>query len=103
MQEKTSDDKILTAAPLVCGMLSLLSFVIYYYNANHAPYLNIDVIFLGPIFSLIGMVISIVRRKSRKTHPVLWMSGVLSCLLGFVICIMILIALVLLIEAKLNE
>ncbi len=29
---------VLLAMPLALGMLSLLSFVLYYYSANHPPY-----------------------------------------------------------------
>ena len=71
------------AAVLVFGILSLFSFVLYFYSANHAPYTYIDVIFLGPLFSFIGIVISIITRKSRKIYPALWISGIISCMLGY--------------------
>ena len=57
--------------------------VLYFYSANHAPYTCIDVIFLGPLFSFIGIVISIITRKTRKIHPALWISGIISCMLGY--------------------
>ena len=47
-------------------------------------YTYIDVIFLGPLFSFIGSVISIITRKTRKIHPALWISGIISCMLGFI-------------------
>lgn len=46
-------------------------------------YTYIDVIFLGPLFSFIGIVISIITRKSRKIYPALWISGIISCMLVF--------------------
>ena len=46
-------------------------------------YTYIDVIFLGPLFSFIGSVISIITRKTRKIHPALWISGIISCMLGY--------------------
>ena len=87
MKEKISTNKILASISLAFGMLSLFSFVLYFYSANHAPYTYIDVIFLGPLFSFIGIVISIITRKSRKIHPALWISGVISCMLGFIVCL----------------
>ena len=71
------------AAVLVFGILSLFSFVLYFYSANHAPYTYIDVIFWGPLCSFIGIVISIITRKTRKMHPALWISGIISCMLGY--------------------
>ena len=71
------------AAVLVFGILSLFSFVLYFYSANHAPYTYIDVIFCGPLCSFIGIVISIITRKTRKIHPALWISGIISCMLGY--------------------
>ena len=57
--------------------------VLYFYSANHAPYTYIDVIFCGPLCSFIGIVISIITRKTRKIHPALWISGIISCMLGY--------------------
>ena len=68
MKEKISTNKILASTSLVFGILSLFSFVLYFYSANHAPYTYIDVIFLEPLYSFIGIVISVNTRKSRKIH-----------------------------------
>ena len=38
MKEKISTNKILASTSLVFGILSLFSFVLYFYSANHAPY-----------------------------------------------------------------
>ena len=53
------------------------------------PYTYIDVIFWGPLCSFIGIVISIITRKTRKIHPVLWISGIISCMLGFIVCMFV--------------
>ena len=82
-------DTIMKAAVLVFGILSLFSFVLYFYSANHAPYTYIDVIFWGPLCSFIGIVISIITRKTRKIHPALWISGIISCMLGFIVCMFV--------------
>lgn len=100
MQEKISANKILSSIPLMFGILSLFSFVIYFYSANHAPYTYIDVIFLGPFFSFVGIVISIITRKSRKIYPALWTSGIISCMLGFIVCMLVFIVLIMLMAAK---
>ena len=76
MKEKISTNKILASTSLVFGILSLFSFVLYFYSANHAPYTYIDVIFCGPLCSII-------TRKTRKIHPALWISGIISCMLGY--------------------
>ena len=100
MKEKISTNKILASTSLVFGILSLFSFVLYFYSANHAPYTYIDVIFLGPLFSFIGIVISIITRKSRKIHPTLWISGIISCMLGFIVCMFVFGMLIVLMAAK---
>ena len=100
MKEKKSTNKISVSISLAFGILSLFSFVLYFYSANHAPYTYIDVIFLGPLFSFIGIVISIITRKSRKIHPVLWISGIISCMLSFIVCTFVFIVLIMLMAAK---
>ena len=66
MKEKIFTSKILVSTTLVFGIFSLFSFVLYFYSANHAPYTYIDAIFLGPLFSFVGIVISIITRKNQK-------------------------------------
>ena len=83
MKNKISENKIFIATPLILGALSLFAFALYFYSANHAPYTYIDVIFWGPLCSFIGIVISIITRKTRKIHPALWISGIISCMLGY--------------------
>ena len=48
---------VLLAMPLVLGALSLLSFVLYYYSANHPPFTFTKVIAAGPVLALAGLVI----------------------------------------------
>lgn len=42
--------------------------VLYFYSANHASYTYIDIIFWGSLCSFIGIVISVITRKSRRIH-----------------------------------
>ena len=100
MKEEISTNKILALTSLVFGILSLFSFVLYFYSANHAPYTYIAVIFWGPLCSFIGIVISIISRKSRKIHPALWISGIISCMLGFIVCMFVFSMLIVLMAAK---
>ncbi len=93
---------VLLAMPLVLGALSLLSFVLYYYSANHPPYTFTKVIATGPVLALAGLVITFITRKSRKEHPGLWVSGLVVCSLGFVICAALLALLAAIVAAMLR-
>jgi hypothetical protein len=75
-------------------LASFLAFAIYFYSANHAPYKYTDIILAGPVFSFVGIVISIIMRKSRKQYPMLWFSGLFVCLLGFLVCVCIVLLLI---------
>ena len=92
---------ITVAVPLVLGIFSIHAFVLYFYSANHAPsYKYVDIIFLGPLFTFIGVIFSVITRKSRKIYPALWMTGLVSCMFGFIICVLVFIALISLMAAK---
>lgn len=92
----------LTAVPLILGILSFLTFGLYYYSANHAPYTYTDVILAAPIFSFIGMIVSIITRKSRKQYPALWTSGLVICLFGFILCVLVIALLAMIIASAFN-
>jgi ABC-type transport system involved in multi-copper enzyme maturation permease subunit len=94
MKDRNVSGKTLVALPLILGIASFFTFVIYYYSANHAPYKYTDIILFGPVFSSVGIIISIITRKSRKQYPALWLSGLLICLLGFMICVCIILLLI---------
>ena len=79
--------KKMNSIPLICGLLSIAAFLIYVYSVNHAPYSYIDIIVLGPVFSFVGIIFSII---TRKTRTLIWWLGLLLCILGFLVCIMIL-------------
>lgn len=66
-------------------------FLIYFYGANHAPYSYTDIILLGPLFSFVGLIFSII---TRKTRTLIWWLGLLLCILGFLVCIMVFMILV---------
>ena len=55
---------------------------------------------LGTIMIVYCIVISIITRKTRKIHPVLWISGIISCMLGFIVCMFVFSMLIVLMAAK---
>lgn len=91
------------ALPLILGIISLFTLALYYYSANHEPYKYVDSILIGPVLSCIGIVISICTRKQREKHPILWMSGVITCLIGFIGCALILAVLLVFACAMLQQ
>ena len=91
MKNRMLQSKPWIVLPLFLGALSFLSFALYFYSANHAPYSYTDCILAGPVFSLVGMIFS---RKSRKAYPNLWICGLIACSLGFILCALILAILI---------
>ena len=78
--------KKMNSIPLLCGLLSIVAFLIYGYSVYHAPYSYTDIIVLGPVFSFVGLIFSIITRKERT---LIWWLGLLLCILGFLVCIMV--------------
>lgn len=101
MNKKTVS-KMLIALTLVLGVASFLTFFIYLYSANHAPYKYTGVISAGPVFSFIGIIILIITRKSRKMYPILWTSGLIICLSAFMLCFLIILLLSYIVASMFN-
>ena len=102
MKDRKPASKKLMVLPLILGITSFFTFALYYYSANHAPYTYIDIIIVGPVLSFIGVIISIITRRSRNLYPTLWASGLMVCLFGFIICIMIIVLLIMVMVAAYN-
>ena len=102
MKDKKPISKKLMMLPLILGISSFCIFALYFYSANHAPYTYINIILVGPILSFIGVIISIITRRSRKLYPTLWTSGLIVCLFSFVICVLIIILLIAIMAAAFN-
>lgn len=66
MEDKKPVNKKLMVLPLILGISSFCTFALYFYSANHAPYTYTDIILVGPILSFIGVIVSIITRRSRK-------------------------------------
>ena len=94
MKDGKPASKKMIVLPLIMGISSFFTFTLYFYSANHAPYTYTDIILVGPILSFIGVIISIITRKSRKLYPTLWTSGLVICLFGFIICVLIIVLLI---------
>jgi hypothetical protein len=90
------------ALPLILGIASFAAFAVYYYSANHAPYQYTDVIIAGPVLSFVGVVISVITRKSRTQSPTLWFSGLFICLFGFAVCVCVIFLLMMVMVAAWN-
>lgn len=102
MKDRISKNKILIAMPLILGISSFLTFALYYYSANHAPYTYTNIIVAGPILSFFGVIISILTRKNRKMYPTLWICGLITCLFGFIVCVLIILLLIMIMAAAFN-
>lgn len=102
MKDRTPKNKILIAVPLILGISSFLTFALYYYSANHAPYTYTNIIVAGPILSFFGVIISILTRKSRKMYPTLWICGLITYLFGFIVCVLIILLLIMIMAAAFN-
>lgn len=102
MKYRKPASKKLMLLQFILGISSFFTFTLYYYSANHAPYAYTDIIIVGPILSFIGVIISIVTRKSRKLYPTLWTSGLVICLFGFIICVLIIVLLIMIMAAAFN-
>lgn len=102
MKDRTPKNKILIAVPLILGISSFLTFALYYYSANHAPYTYTNIIVAGPILSFFGVIISILTRKIRKMYPTLWICGLITCLFGFIVCVLIILLLIMIMAAAFN-
>ena len=93
---------VLMIMPLLLGIASVCVFALYRYSANHAPYTYTGCIFAGPVLSFAGGVISVITRRSRKSHPALWTWGLIVCLLGVAGCVLVLVLVGLILAAALN-
>ena len=102
MKDKKQASKKLMMLPLILGISSFCTFALYYYSANHAPYTYTDIILVGPILSFIGVIVSIITRRSRKLYPTFWTSGLIVCLFSFVICVLIILLLIAVMAAASN-
>ena len=103
MEDKKPVNKKLMVLPLILGISSFCTFALYFYSANHAPYTYTDIILVGPILSFIGVIVSIITRRSRKLYPtLLWTSGLIVCLFSLVVCVLIIILLIAIMAAAFN-
>ena len=83
----TPENKKLLYAPLICGILAGLSFLVYLWSAN-TPDINLTfAVYFIPFFCLAGTIIAIINRKDINNHPAIWTFGFLISTVGLLFCI----------------
>ena len=60
MSKRLAENRLIITTPLILGIASFIVFGICFWSCNHAPYNYTEIIFAGPVLSLIGVIISII-------------------------------------------
>lgn len=68
--------------PLVMGILSVVFLGIYIWDAYHSRSSLMMVIGLVPVISTVGIIFSLIVRKTIYRHKIIWLVGFLTCLIG---------------------
>jgi len=68
--------------PLVLGILSVAVLGISIWDSYHAGALTFLIVAL-PVMSIVGVIFSLIIRKTIRKHKVIWLLGFLECLAGF--------------------
>ncbi len=68
--------------PLVLGILSVAVLGISIWDSYHAGALTFLIVAL-PVMSVVGVIFSLIIRKTIRKHKVIWLLGFLGCLAGF--------------------
>ena len=68
--------------PLILGILSVVFLGIYIWDAYHARSSLMMVIGLVPVLSTVGIIFSLIIRKTIYQHRIIWLVGFLTCLAG---------------------
>lgn len=89
MKDREPISKVLMALPLILGVSSFFPVTLFlnYYIADHVSY-TVDILLAGPIFSFIGVILSVIMRRSRELYPTLWKTGLIVCLFGLMVCVL---------------
>lgn len=67
--------------PLVLGLLSVAFVGISLWDAYHSRSLPMLIVAL-PVISVVGMIFSLIIRKTIRKHKGIWLLGFLGCLAG---------------------
>lgn len=68
--------------PLVMGILSLILLGIYIWDSYYLQSSLRMAIFVVPVLSTVGIIFSLIVRKTIYQHRIIWLVGFLSCLIG---------------------
>lgn len=82
---KSSGDSKHYFVPLNMGILSFVLFVIYLCSAFGSRSVLMCVVYFVPILSIIGLVFSYITRDARREYNLIWLSGLISCLVGLIV------------------
>ena len=88
MKDRKPASKEQVARPLMLGLFSLMLLVLSFFDVFFSFLFETPLLlFAGPILSMIGVILSIITGRSRKLYPALWTSGLVVCILGFIISV----------------
>ena len=71
--------------PLVMGIINVVIFVVYLSSAFGDRGLAMCFIYFVPFLSIIGLIFSVVTRRSRDEYFTIWICGLILCALSLVI------------------
>ena len=83
-KDRSIDDSKLIKVPLVLGVVCFVFFAVYLWSAFHGRSAVMALVIFVPLLSIIGLVISIITRRSRDNYYKIWIMGLFSCLLCLV-------------------
>ena len=80
-----SDYSIRRYIPLTMGIISFIIFAVYLFSALNGRGAIMSIIIFVPFFSIIGLILSFITRKTKDNYYRLWLFGVISCALSFIL------------------
>lgn len=69
------------AIPTILSSASIIFFAIYVWSAYHSRGHEMFMVCLVPLFSIYGIVVSILTRKAGRDNHVLWLIGLISSII----------------------
>ena len=101
MKDRKPASKEQVARPLILGLFSFIPLALLCFEIcvlDKSPFIP-AVLLAGPILSMIGVILSIITGRSRKLYPALWISGLVVCILGFIMSVSLIVLIVLFLMA----
>lgn len=92
MKSESSDKSRLCYIPLAMGIISFVSFAVYLLSALFFRSVVMCIIYFVPLCSIVGLVFSFVTRNDKGDHEEIWLRGLISSALSFVLFFIIYLA-----------